>query len=354
MKNIIIAIIALGVVRCVPVPTAPAVTTTPLTEGGVFVVCEGLWRQNNATLSYVTPSGAAERDVVSTRNADLRLGDTGSDILIHGDSVYVCASSSGSIEVFHRKTGTWQGRILFDRGREPYKLSLLNDTSAVCSILNDDCIAEIHLRNLSVRVAKAPTGPAPEGLCVMDNKIYVANSGLGDLRSKEEGAGTVSILDARDLRIVNTIPGLPNVMSCTADPQRNRVWIVYRHLASQPDSLGGVVLYDPTANTIIDHQRYNSPKGLVVDPQTGRIYILHRAGIDAYDHTTRTTTPLIQHVSGNGNDVWYSLGWWTQQNILLVGNARSYVTDGEVIAIDLNGAIRFRTGVGLNPSAFGD
>jgi hypothetical protein len=315
-------------------------------------VCEGLWRQNNATLSYVTPSGTSERDVVSSRNVDLRLGDTGSDILIHGDSVYVCASSSGSIEVFHRTTGTWQGRILFDRGREPYKLALLNDTSAVCSILNEDCIAEVHLRNLTVRVAKAPTGPAPEGVCVLGDKIYVANSGLGDLRSSEEGAGTVSILDARDLRVVNTVRGLPNVMSCTADPQRNRVWIVYRHLTSQPDSLGGVVLYDPSTNSIIDHQRYSAPKGLVVDPRTGVVYILHRNGVDRYDHGTRTATPLIDHVSGNGNDVWYSLGWWREQNILLVGNARSYVTDGEVIAIDLNGAIRFRTNVGLNPSAF--
>jgi len=354
MRFVIYVIVALVVVRCVPVPTPPDVTTTPLTPGGVFVVCEGLWRQNNATLSYCTPSGTSERDVVSTRNADLRLGDTGSDILVHGDSVYVCASSSGSIEVFHRNTGIWQGRILFERGREPYKLALLNDTSAVCSILNEDCITEVHLRKLTVRVAKAPAGPAPEGLCVMGNNIYVANSGLGDLRSKEEGAGTVSILDVRDLRIVNTVRGLPNVMDCIADVQRNRVWIVYRNLTSQPDSLGGVVLFDPATNSIIDHQRFASPKGLVVDPETGRIYVLHLMGIHSYDHDTRTATPLIEHRSGNGNDVWYSLGWWREQNILLVGNARSYVTDGEVIAIDLNGAVRFRSSVGLNPTAFED
>jgi hypothetical protein len=55
-----------------------------------------------------------------------------------------------------------------------------------------------------------------------------------------------------------------------------------------------------------------------------------------------------------GNDIWYSLGWWPSQSSLLVGNARSYVTDGEVLVLDRNGNERFRVAVGLNPTAFGE
>lgn len=355
MKATFIVLLAIICVRCVPVPSAPDSINTPLTKGGFFVVCEGLWRQDNATLSYVTPSGTAERDVVSSRNAGLRLGDTGSDVVVHGDSVYVCVSTSGTIEIFHRVTGVWQGRIRFMEGQEPYRIALLNDSLAYCSILNRDAIAEVKIKGYAGDPYLVfPVGPAPEGLCVFRDRLYVANSGLGDLRKDESGAGTVSILDVRDLRLIRSINGLTNVMSCTADTLRGRVWIAYRHLASQPDSLGGVVLYDPAADSIIDHQRFYSPKGLVIDPQTGVAYILHRDGIDAFDRSSRARSRVISHSSTNGKDVWYSLGWWDQERALLVGNARSYVTDGEVIALDLNGTVRFKAGVGLNPSAFGD
>ena len=210
MRLCVIIVLALCCIRCVPVPTAPDPATTPLVNGGFFVVCEGLWRQDNATLSFITPTGSAERDIVSTRNVGLRLGDTGSDILVHGDSIYVCASTSSTIEVYHRLSGIWKGRIRFENGREPYRLAIVNDTVAVCSIRNDDCIAEIDLRLLTVRVARAPVGPAPEGLCYFRGRIYVANSGLGDLRAAEAGASTVSILDAADLRVVKTLLGLAN------------------------------------------------------------------------------------------------------------------------------------------------
>lgn len=352
MRSPFLVFLSFLCLRCVPVPTAPDLQTPPLREGGFFVVCEGLWRQDNATLSYVNPSGTSERDVVSTRNPGLRLGDTGSDILVRGDSVFVCVSTSGTIEVYHRTSGVWQGRIRFDSERQPYHIARVNDTVAIVSLINDDAICEIHLRLLQIRIPHAPVGPAPEGLCALSGKLYVANSGLGDLRVAESGAGTVSILDALSLRILDSITGLPNVMSCSADSTRNRVWITYRHLTSLPDSLGGVVLYDPSTSRIIDHQRYTSPKGLVVDPSTGVIYILHRYGVDSYDPNTRIRTTIIAHESGGNNDVWYSLGWWATQRLLLVGNARSYVTDGEVIAIERNGVVRFRTNVGLNPAAF--
>lgn len=353
MKNLLLILSALCSFSCVPLPDAPEITSAPLTDGGVWVVCEGLWRQNNATLSYIGPTGLTENDVVEQRNHGLRLGDTGSDILIHGDSVYVCVSTSGTIEVFHRRTGIWKGRIRFDSGREPYRIALLNDSSAVCSMINDDCISEVHLRNLSVRVARVPVGPAPEGLCVLGGRIYVANSGLGDLRKTEEGSGTITILEASSMRTVKTLVGLTNAMSCIADKQRNRIWITYRHLISQKDSLGGIVLYDPVADSIVQHIRFSSPKGLVVDPATGFVYVLHGNGIDVYDHASQKRSTLVAHQSGSGNDIWYSLGFRQSDRTLLVGNARSYVTNGAVIALDLEGNRKFEASVGLNPSAFG-
>jgi DNA-binding beta-propeller fold protein YncE len=105
---------------------------------------------------------------------------------------------------------------------------------------------------------------------------------------------------------------------------------------------------------IIQHVRFAMPRGLVVDPVDGRVYVLHRDGVDAYRAETTERVRLRSHTSTMGNDIWYSLGWWPSQSSLLVGNARSYVTDGEVLVLDRNGNERFRVAVGLNPTAFGE
>lgn len=339
---------------CVPVPVEPDPITTPLEQPGFFVVNEGLWRQDNATLSFVRGDGRVEANLVASRNPGLRLGDTGSDILVRGDSVYVIASTSRSIEVYHRRTGLWQTRIRFDAAREPYRFARVNDSVAIVTMLNADAIAEINLHTCTIRVPAAPVGPAPEGVCVLNRVIYVANSGLGDLRRNEEGASTVHLLDVSDLQRIDTIEGLPNVMLCVADAPRNRVWILYRHYVSQPDSLGGIVLWDPLQKRIVHHVRFAMPRGLVVDPRDGRVYVLHRDGLDGYLLEQGIRERLASHASTMGNDIWYSLGWWSTQSSLLIGNARSYVTDGEVIVLDRSGAERFRAPVGLNPTAFAE
>lgn len=339
---------------CVPVPVEPDPITTPLEQPGFFVVNEGLWRQDNATVSYVREGGLVEANLVASRNPGLRLGDTGSDVLVRGDSVFVIASTSRSIEVYHRRTGLWQTRIRFEAAREPYRFARVNDTVAIVTMLNADAIAEINLRTCTIRVPAAPVGPAPEGACVLNRVIYVANSGLGDLRRNEEGASTVHLLDVSDLQRIDTIEGLPNVMLCVADAPRNRVWILYRHYVSQPDSLGGIVQWDPVQKRIVRHVRFAMPRGLIVDPRDGLVYVLHRDGLDAYSPERETQTRRASHASTMGNDIWYSLGWWNAQSSILIGNARSYVTDGEVIVLDRSGTERFRAPVGLNPAAFAE
>lgn len=356
MKHISLCIcVALSALYgCVPVPVEPDPITTPLEQPGFFVVNEGLWRQDNATLSFVREGGSVEANVVASRNPGLRLGDTGTDVLVRGDSVFVIASTSRSIEVYHRRTGLWQTRIRFDAAREPYRFARVNDSVAIVTMLNADAIAEINLRSCTIRVPAAPVGPAPEGACVLNRVIYVANSGLGDLRRYEEGASTVHLLDISDLQRIDTIDGLPNVMLCVADAPRNRVWILYRHYVSQPDSLGGIVLWDPVQKRIVQHVRYPMPRGLVVDPRDGRVYVLHRDGLDGYLLEQGIRERLASHASTMGNDIWYSLGWWSTQSSLLIGNARSYVTDGEVIVLDRSGTEQFRAPVGLNPTAFAE
>lgn len=338
---------------CVQAPDAPTGSAGIVRPGGVYVLCEGLWRQDNSELSYLQPEFVdVVRDVVSTVNPGLRLGDTASDVVVRGDTMYVCVSTSHTIESYRRSTGEWLGRMTMPAGPEPYRMVLADDSTAYCTNLNDDSITEFDPRTLTIRIERAAVGPAPEGIAVTRNAIFVANSGLGDLRAGEDGAGTVAVLDRSDLATVNSVRGLVNVAALKYDALRNRMWASYRNLPSRKDSLGGIVLIDPDRATIIGHWRYTAPRGMAIDDRTGLLYVLHADGIDEIDVTASTTRRIIGHVSRDGNDVWFALAFDPSRSLLWVGNARTYVLDGEALAISLDGGIVHRLTVGLNPTAF--
>lgn len=337
-------LVALLVSSCLPTPTDVPTSQGRIDVPGTFVLCEGLWRQDNSTLWFIGDDGTVVRDVVGTINPGLRLGDTGTDVHVRGDSIWVVVSTSRSIELFHRRTGLWLARLRFDDLREPYAMAFVNDSVAVCTFLNDASIAEFNPRRMTVRVARAPVGPAPEGITVLSGRIFVANSGLGDLRQSEKGAGTVTVLDATDLSVVDSITALPNVRTVLADPRSGRVWCIYRHLVSKPDSLGGVIAYDPVAKTITEHYRLRAPTSACIDPRSGSLYVLHAGGVSMIAGGVLRTI-----LSRQNNDAWYGLTWDPRTARLLIANARNYVTDGEVIVADTSGAIMRRVDVGINP-----
>lgn len=316
------------------------------------MLCEGLWRQDNSVLSYVLPDVQVVRDAVQAVNPGTRLGDTATDVVVRGDRMYVAVSASHTIEVFDKVTGVTNGRLRLSSDEEPYRICFANDTTAYCTNLTDDSITEFNPKTLQTRVVRVPVGPAPEGIASNGRHVFVANSGYGDLRANEPLAGTVSVLSVQDLSIVKTIDSMPNAATVRCDEQRYRVWVSYRNLASKPDLLGGVALIDATSFAVLQRWMFKSPHGMVVDSLTGNALVLHEDGVDEIAPNDASTRRIISHRSSDGNDVWYGLGFDAAKRIVWIGNARAYVTDGECIAVDLDGVVIGRYPVGANPTAF--
>lgn len=337
---------------CLPTPDVAVRNDGVLGAGGVFVVCEGLWRQNNSVLSWVGLDGTVVRDVVSVVNTSMDLGDTASDIVVRGDTIFIAVSTSRSIELFRRSSGLWIGRIPAPQGAEPYRMALADDSTIFVTNLTDDSITEVDIRNGRLRVERVPVGPAPEGIAVLRNRIFVANSGYGDLRSGEAGAGTVDVYARSDLSRVRRIDALPNAAAIVADADRNRIWVSYRNLPSRKDEVGGVALIDASSFEILRRWSMDAPRGLTLDRSSGDVFVLHSLGVSRIRGTSDTMSMVIRHRSGSGSDVWYSLAYQAEAGTLWIGNARSYVTDGEVLAYDTTGKRLLAAPVGLNPTAF--
>ena len=115
---------------------------------------------------------------------------------------------------------------------------------------------------------------------------------------------------------------------------------------SAADSLGGIVLYDPVAKAITEHYRFRSLKSACLDPRTGAVYVLHASGV------SKISGGLVSEVlAGRTADAWYTIAWDARVRQILIGNARGYVTDGELIVADTTGVIVGRYEVGINPGS---
>lgn len=350
--RVVVGSVGIALTSCLPTPDVSARNDGVLGDGGVYVVCEGLWRQNNSVLSWIGLDGTVVRDVVSAVNTSMDLGDTASDIVVRGDTIFIAVSTSRSIELFRKSTGAWIGRISAPQGAEPYRMALADDSTIFVTNLTDDSMTEVDIRNGRLRVERVSVGPAPEGIAVVRNRIFVANSGYGDLRSSETGAGTVDVYARSDLSRVRRIEALPNAAAVVADADRNRVWVSYRNLPSRKDEVGGVALLDASSFEILRRWSVDAPRGLSLDPRSGDAFVLHSLGVSRLRGTSDTMLTVIRHRSGSGSDVWYSLTYQSTTGTLWIGNARSYVTDGEVLAYDTTGKRLLTAPVGLNPTAF--
>ncbi|HET7732423.1 MAG TPA: DUF5074 domain-containing protein, partial [Paludibacter sp.] len=77
----------------------------PEISTGVFVLNEGKFKSNNASLTYYDfTTGFASADLFLDKN-NRGLGDTGQDIIKYGSNLYIAMYKSSLIEVVNATTG---------------------------------------------------------------------------------------------------------------------------------------------------------------------------------------------------------------------------------------------------------
>lgn len=323
----------------------------PASVQGAYILCEGLWRQDNATLSKVDEaSGMVTNDVFARVNVGLRIGDTANNMVLKGDTLFVVVSTSRSIEILRASSGVSLGRIrLPQMGQEPRKMVIVNDTTAYISNL-DDSITEINPRTFTVRTARIAVGPAPEGIAATSQYVVVANSGFGDFRATEPKAGTLSLVDLTTRREVRTISGLPNAGDVMTNRSRTRLYAAYRHLPMLRDSLGGIVEFDAATLQELRRWRMKSPSSLNFSSTGDTLFYLGDSGVEMLALRVSDAKPTVAIRRTEMNEFWYGLAVHPRSSALWICNARDFSTNGEVIVRRVDGTIVRRFDVGINPN----
>lgn len=146
-------------------------------KSGVLVINEGLFQQNNSTLSWIDFSTENINNSVFEQKTNRQLGDTGNDIGRYGGKIYVVVNVSSTIEVLDAKSGSPIKQINMTANgvpKQPRFIEFINGKGFVSCF--DGYVDVIDTINLEV-IQRIPVGSNPDGIHLINNKLYVANSG---------------------------------------------------------------------------------------------------------------------------------------------------------------------------------
>lgn len=172
------------------------------TYGKLVVLNEGLWHQNNATISQINLSDSSVVNGVYSTINNRELGDTGNDMQVYGDKLYAVIHSSSYVEVLDKFTLESLGRVELKqdgKARQPRYLAFYKDQVWVSCydgyVVSFDTVS--FTQNSVIKV-----GRNPEGLAVSGDKLFIANSGGLDTPNYDT---TVSVIDLLEQKEVNKI-----------------------------------------------------------------------------------------------------------------------------------------------------
>lgn len=332
---------------------------------GFYLVNEGNMGSNKCTLDYFDYfTGLYARNFYAERNPNVikELGDVGNDIGIYGSKLYVVVNCSHKVEVLDSRTGTRLGQVdipncryvRFYRGKayvSSYVGPMLIDPDAP-----KGAVYEVDTTSLKV-TRKVSVGYQPEEMEIVDDYMYVANSGGYRVPNYDN---TVSVIQMVDFKQVQQIPVGINLHRLKKD-RYNKLWVTSR----------GDYQSRPSRMYVLDKRRgYNQmivtdtlPFGVSNMAIRGDSLYFYSTEWNNYTQSNTITYGIVdvrtkQLVSDNfitdGTEkeitIPYGIAVHPETGDILVTDAKNYVSSGTLYCFDLLGRKKWSVRTGDIPA----
>ncbi len=345
---VIMAFFALLVVSCHKPEDDEMSTDVPTAQEagaqGVYVLNEGLFQMNNSTISYYdfTQNQLTEDFFLNVNHRGL--GDTGSDLKKYGGKLYCVVNLSEVVEIMNSANCQSIKRILLS-GKQPRHIAF-DENKAYISCFNGEII-QIDTATLEI-TASSHAGSNPDGICVANSKLYVANS--GGLNYPNYG-NTVSVFSLPNLIFVKNIQVALNPMRLQSDEEGD-VYLVsngnyedvpftFQRIDSQLDEVVQTFSFPVTNFCINGSQAYLYSYNYNTQQSSFKVMNVHSETIIQENFITDGTqieTPYGIAVNPSNGDVY-------------IADAHQYTVNGDVFCFGNDGKKKFSIEAGICPSA---
>lgn len=265
-RYILTIIIAVAVAMALPscreddvifIPEEVQVSNPEFSEvGGFYLLNEGNMGSNKCTLDYYDFStGIYTRNIYGNANPNVpkELGDVGNDLKVYGNRLYAVINCSNKVEVMDKYTAKRIGQVDIPNCRYiAFHKGYAYVTSYAGPVVIDPdydqlgYVAKVDTATLQV-VAQCIVGYQPDDIEIVDDKIYVANSGGYRVPNYER---TVSVIDMASFKVEETIDVDINLSRLAAD-RHGGLWIATRGDYYQVQS--SLYCYDVRKRRIVKH-----------------------------------------------------------------------------------------------------
>lgn len=313
-------------------------------SNGLLVLNEGLFQQNNASLSWINLSAEEVTTQVFFKQNERPLGDTGNDMAIYGGKLYLVINASSTIEVLNKHTlkSIKQVQLQYNgQSQQPRFIKFYKNKAYITSYDGYINVLDTTTLTITKRIA---VGENPEGLAIAGDKLYVANSGglsYPDVDSTVYGIDLITET-VKDTFIVGNNPG-----DLVSDDEGD-IYVVKRgdYGENDPSELVKISDNGSVTNLGVDASFITKRQDI--------LYISHydydtgEGTVSSFDMTTET---LISSNLINGGEVETLYGVHpSSSGALHIYDAMNFTNTGYIRKFDASGTLVKSYHVGLNPT----
>jgi len=319
---------------------------TPST--GLLVLNQGKYQGNNAGLTHYNVLSQTTTADIFYSNNNRGMGDTGQDMIQYGSKIYVAMYSSSLIEVIDAKTmvSIKSLPMLNAQNAASSPRSLVASNGFVYVTLFDGNVAKIDTTTLA-EVKRVKVGPNPEGCAIVNNKLYVANS--GGMQSVNDS--TLSVIDLATFTEIKKIKVNANPGAVVADAYGDIYVLSKGDYAAKPAKFQRVQTSTDVVTDIAMGAQYIDivgDKAYVANYEYGAYWAVVNKVVGVYDVKTETvvsTNLLKSEITLTP----YCLNVDASTNYIYVGET-DYINNGKMNCFDANGNLLYSFTTGVNPA----
>ena len=321
-------------------------TKLTLPASRVFILNEGKQGTKLPTITFYAPNkdGSFIADVYRMQN-EKGLGDTGQDMIIHGDYIYVTVYNSGLLLKLNT-AGVEQKRLAFNKEDGlPRHLFALDGKLYVT--LYSGKVAKVDAETLTIE-GYANVGENPEGIAYANGYLCVANSGMGK-------GTTVTIIDANSMLVTNNITVAQNPEKVLVSEGK---FFVQGYGGSYPNYTYPVQLVDISTGavkTIAKATNFCEYRGTIYMVYSDTDWKTYKTTNTFSSYDVRTGTLNSSNFLNNMPDALGSTSVYMMEvnpnnGDIYIGTS-DYKTNGDIYRFDRNGKLieKFSSG-GINPN----
>ncbi len=328
----------------------PIIITPPLGtyENGIFILNEGGFGSSNSSVSFVDANGQVSNSIYN-QVTGMNLGDVAQSIGFNGDNAYIVVNNSSTVEVVNRytfehiatvTTSILNPRFIVFNGTKGYISNWGDPTNPA-----DDYIAVLNLETNLVD-GIIPVAEGPEKLLVNSGKLYVAQKGGYNY------GNTISVIDltSQTLSTEITVADVPDSMVI----ENGKLFLICsgKPAFTGDETVAKIFKINATTNaveTAISFPEATHPSYLEAD--NGSLYYLLESDIYRLNPVTfQLENNALFSPTADGVQVLY--GFNAHDGKFYIADAKDFVSNGEALVYDTNGAIAQRFTVGVNPNSF--